>query len=63
MASSFFSEIISPRFNPDAVLDISPGSGAGDGKVLIISDFHMGSGRRDDLHPNGDIVKKLLEDY
>jgi predicted phosphodiesterase len=63
MASSFFSEIISPRFNPNAVLDISPGSGARNEKVLIISDFHMGSGRRDDFHPNGDIVKKLLEDY
>ncbi|MDR1863472.1 MAG: metallophosphatase family protein, partial [Treponema sp.] len=67
MASSFFSDIISPKFNPNAVLDISP-EGSGDsaapgGKVLIISDFHMGSGRRDDLHPNGDIIIKILEDY
>ncbi|MDR1058252.1 MAG: metallophosphatase family protein [Treponema sp.] len=63
MASSFFSDIISPQFNPGAVLDISPGSAARNGKVLIISDFHMGSGRRDDLHPNGEILKRVLEDY
>ena len=58
MASPFFSEIISKRLNTNAVLDISSG-----GKVLIISDFHMGSGRRDDLHANGEIVKRILEDY
>lgn len=63
MASSFFSEIVSPQFNLGAVLDISPNSAAGNAKVLIISDFHMGSGRRDDLHPNGEIIKKILEDY
>jgi predicted phosphodiesterase len=57
MASSFFTDIISPKFNPGAVLDLS---GA---RVLIISDFHMGIGRRDDLHPNGDMIKKILEDY
>ena len=33
------------------------------GKVLIISDFHMGSGRRDDLQLNGDILKRILRDY
>jgi predicted phosphodiesterase len=63
MASSFFSDIVSSQFNPDAVLDISPGSAARDAKVLIISDFHMGSGRRDDLQPNGEMLKEILEDY
>ena len=69
MASPFFSEIISLRFNPDAVLDISappPQEGVPSQerrKVLIISDFHMGSGRRDDLHPNGEIVRHILEEY
>jgi predicted phosphodiesterase len=58
MASSFFTDIISQRFNSAAVLDISR-----EGRVLIISDFHMGAGKRDDLHPNGEIVRKILEDY
>ena len=35
----------------------------GGAKVLIISDFHMGSGRRDDFHPNGDLVRTILEEY
>ena len=63
--ASFFSSLISKRFNPAAVLDISGvgGSAVPQGKVLIMSDFHMGSGRRDDFHPNGEIVKKILEDY
>ena len=69
MTSSFFSDIIKKRFNPDAVLDISVSSGtdekqsSGNGKVLIISDFHMGAGRRDDFHTNGEIVRKILEEY
>ncbi|MDR0475632.1 MAG: serine/threonine protein phosphatase [Treponema sp.] len=58
MAGSFFNEILSPRFNPDAVLDISGG-----GKAIIISDFHMGSGRRDDLQYNGELLQGLLENY
>ena len=69
MASSFFSEIISKRFNPAAVLDLSappgdegtvPAEGA---KVLIISDFHMGSGSRDDFQASGEIVRTILEEY
>ncbi|MCL2319545.1 MAG: hypothetical protein FWC45_05620, partial [Treponema sp.] len=77
MASSFFSDIISPRFNPGAVLDLTappsmanespPGEGpalnGGSAKVLIISDFHMGSGKRDDLHSNGELVRYILENY
>jgi UDP-2,3-diacylglucosamine pyrophosphatase LpxH len=56
--ASFFSEIISPRFNPDAVLDISRG-----GKALIISDLHMGGEQGDDLEGNGDLLFTLLERY
>ena len=60
------------RGGADAVLDISLPSGDASkgglpspksGKVLIISDFHMGSGRHDDFHPNGEIVRKILEDH
>jgi predicted phosphodiesterase len=40
------------------VLDISK-----EGKAVIISDFHMGFGKRDDLQPNGGILKKILEEY
>ncbi|MDR0719679.1 MAG: serine/threonine protein phosphatase [Treponema sp.] len=58
MSSSFFSEIISPRFNPAAVLDLPQGR-----KVLVISDFHMGVGRRDDLQPNGEFLMYILEEY
>jgi predicted phosphodiesterase len=58
MGSSFFADILSPRFNPGAVLDLSQG-----GKALVISDFHMGSGRRDDLAPNGGLLEAMLEDY
>ena len=58
MASSFYSDILISQSKYGAELDITGG-----GKVLIISDFHMGSGRRDDLHLNGEIVKRILEDY
>ena len=62
MASSFFAEIISKRFNPKAVLDLSAIPNGG-GKALIISDFHMGGGRRDDFQANGEIVGRILEEY
>ena len=67
MASPFFQEIISRRFNPAAVLDLqAPSSADGEsahGKVVIIGDFHMGCGRRDDFSPNGDFVRRILEEY
>jgi predicted phosphodiesterase len=40
------------------VLDISQG-----GKVLVISDFHMGVGRRDDLAGNGAFLTDILDIY
>jgi predicted phosphodiesterase len=58
MATSFFQEMLSPMFNPRAVLDISGG-----GKVLVISDWHMGSGRGDDLARNGALLTEMLEGY
>ncbi|MDR1306013.1 MAG: metallophosphoesterase [Treponema sp.] len=56
--SSFFNDMISAPFNSAAVLDISR-----EGKVLIISDLHMGTGRSDDLAQNGELLISLLEDY
>jgi predicted phosphodiesterase len=46
------------KFSDDDVLDISNG-----GKVLIISDLHMGSGFGDDLYHNGEMLTCLLEEY
>ncbi|MDR2500165.1 MAG: metallophosphoesterase [Treponema sp.] len=59
MADAFFSDMVSPRFNPAAVLDISR-----KGKILIISDFHMGEGGRgDDLEFHGPLLAAFLERY
>ncbi|MDR2480244.1 MAG: metallophosphatase family protein [Treponema sp.] len=55
--TSFFSELNS-RVSGDAALDISRG-----GRALILSDLHMGTGRRDDFSGNGDLVITALEDY
>ena len=66
MASPFFADLINKRFNPNAVLDLkeaSDGSSIPAGKVLIISDFHMGRGRQDDFKTNGEIVIRVLEEY
>jgi len=54
----FISQITDGVFPQDAVLDISGG-----GKVLIISDLHMGTGSRDDLNYNGEMLTCLLEEY
>ncbi|MDR1908319.1 MAG: serine/threonine protein phosphatase, partial [Spirochaetaceae bacterium] len=58
MPNSFFTDMTSSRFSPGALLDISGG-----GKVLVISDFHMGGGRGDDLEYNGPLVTDILRDY
>ncbi|MDR1031007.1 MAG: serine/threonine protein phosphatase [Treponema sp.] len=57
-SAAFFAEMISPRFNPGAILDISRC-----GKVLVISDLHMGVGYRDDLAHNGTLLMDMLEGY
>jgi predicted phosphodiesterase len=56
---SFFSDMIGSRFSGPAEMDISNS----DRKILIISDFHMGHGRRDDLAPNRELILALLERY
>ncbi|HCC37196.1 MAG TPA: serine/threonine protein phosphatase [Treponema sp.] len=56
--NSFFEGMTSPHFNPEAVLDLSGG-----GKALILSDLHMGTGRRDDFAANGELVISMLEEY
>lgn len=75
MKASIFSQILGKHFNPErnlkplgtlrnipkAVLDLKVKNPAA--RVLIISDFHMGCGKRDDFRTNGEIVKKLLEEY
>lgn len=57
--TSFFSDISSRQFTPDAVLDLKTGGG----KALILSDLHMGEGRNDDLCDNGELLISILEDY
>jgi predicted phosphodiesterase len=59
MPTTFFKDIINPHFNQIASLDIRNG-----GKVLVISDFHMGNGgRTDDLNKNAVLLTEILEDY
>ncbi|MDR0525420.1 MAG: serine/threonine protein phosphatase [Spirochaetaceae bacterium] len=50
--------MIDPLFDSGAVLDLSCG-----GKALILSDFHMGCGKRDDLAENGLFIMDILEKY
>jgi UDP-2,3-diacylglucosamine pyrophosphatase LpxH len=54
----FLTHLSQVEIPDNAILDISNG-----GKVLIISDLHMGSGSRDDLYYNGDMLTCLLEEY
>ena len=56
--TSFFKDISNRSFESDAVLDLSWG-----GKALVISDLHMGTGRRDDFAGNGELLTTALEDY
>jgi len=56
--SNFLGDILTRRLKPDAELDICDG-----GRVLIISDLHMGTGNRDDLANNGGLLISLLRDY
>jgi predicted phosphodiesterase len=58
MGASFFARMTGSRFSSDAVLDLRRG-----GKALVISDFHMGGGRRDDLTNNGAMLTAVLANY
>ena len=42
------------------MIDLSQDAG---GRALIISDLHMGCGKRDDFHHNGEMVRTILEEY
>ncbi|WP_461247535.1 metallophosphoesterase [Treponema sp. R6D11] len=54
----FISRLSDDEFPKDSILDISGG-----GKILIISDLHMGTGSRDDLAHNGEMLTSILEGY
>jgi predicted phosphodiesterase len=54
----FFNRLSNDEFEKNSVLDISKG-----GKILIISDLHMGTGTRDDLSHNGEMLICILEEY
>jgi len=54
----FLNYLAEDDFSGDEVLDISSG-----GKILIISDLHMGCGSKDDLNHNGEMLTCLLEEY
>jgi predicted phosphodiesterase len=58
MDTSFFSDMRDVPFSPDARVDITGG-----GKLLVLSDLHMGGGRGDDLEYNGGLLAALLERY
>ncbi|MDR1410723.1 MAG: metallophosphoesterase [Spirochaetaceae bacterium] len=55
---SFFADMLSPRFDIEAALDISRR-----GRVVVVSDLHMGGGRGDDLEFNGGLLHTILEQY
>ncbi|MCL2265201.1 MAG: metallophosphoesterase family protein [Treponema sp.] len=54
----FLDRLREEDFPASSTLDISKG-----GKILIISDLHMGSGSRDDLNHNGEMLTCILEEY
>jgi len=59
MQDKFFTNQLSENEFPEgSILDISKG-----GKILIISDLHMGTGTRDDLYHNGEMLTCILEEY
>ena len=60
MSDKLFLKLLAEgELNSNRVIDISNG-----GKILIISDLHMGSGTRDDLSTNnGEMLICMLEEY
>ena len=59
MSDKFFiSRLTSEDFPQDSEIDISSGGG----KILIVSDLHMGTGSRDDLFHNGDMLTSILKE-
>lgn len=58
MPSSFFMNLLNPHYELSANLDIQ-----NTGKIVVMSDFHMGAGKRDDLAHNGLLIAEILERY
>jgi len=56
--AGFLGDVLLSRLRPDSILDISGG-----GRALIVSDLHMGTGKRDDLADNGELLIDLLRGY
>ena len=54
----FLNHLVQDEIPASSVLDIS-----NSGKILIISDLHMGYGSHDDLKHNGEMLTCLLEEY
>jgi predicted phosphodiesterase len=57
--TGFLSGMADRHFIPDLTLNLADCGG----RALIISDLHMGTGKRDDLADNGELLINLLEDY
>jgi hypothetical protein len=55
MPDSFFSELFHPHYSPAVDIDLSR-----EGKIVVVSDFHMGGGRGDDLEYNGALLTEIL---
>jgi predicted phosphodiesterase len=58
--AAFFGRLLKPSVKgvPAGEIDLRNG-----GKLLIISDFHMGNGRRDDFERNSCLVSDILDQY
>jgi len=63
MEPSFFADLTKPLKQTATVLDISLPNAVSPPKVLVISDFHMGAGKRDDFQLNGEMVRRVLQEY
>ena len=57
--TGFLGNMANRQFTPDLTLDLASSGG----RALIISDLHMGTGKRDDLADNGELLINLLENY
>jgi len=57
-AKLFFNDLTDNELSSDSIINISKG-----GKILIISDLHMGKGSNDDLSYNGEMLTCILEEY
>jgi predicted phosphodiesterase len=61
-AAAFFHEL-SGETDAESPVEMGEIDLRQNGKLLIVSDFHMGSGRNDDLDRNGPLVSAILRRY